>query len=88
MEVPEIGRCLGEGIPAFRARQIYEGIYRRRASGLGEIPSLPCSVRETIETGFRLGLPEVDARFQSADGTRRYLLRLADGKTVEAVLMP
>jgi 23S rRNA (adenine2503-C2)-methyltransferase len=88
MELPEIGRCLGEGIPAFRARQIYEGIYRRRASGLGEIASLPCSVRETLEAGFRLGLPEVDARFQSADGTRRYLLRLEDGKTVEAVLMP
>ena len=29
-----------------------------------------------------LGLPEIERVFDSADGTRRYLLRLADGKTV------
>ncbi|MCX7603566.1 MAG: 23S rRNA (adenine(2503)-C(2))-methyltransferase RlmN, partial [Bryobacteraceae bacterium] len=34
------------------------------------------------------GLPERAARYESRDGTRRYLLRLADGKTVEAVFMP
>ena len=36
----------------------------------------------------RLGLPEIARLYQSADGTRRYLLRLADGRTVETVLMP
>lgn len=35
-----------------------------------------------------MGLPAVERRFDSADGTRRYLLRLEDNRTVEAVLMP
>src|SRR6202042_364577 len=35
-----------------------------------------------------LGLPELDRRWESADGTRRYRLRLQDGRTVETVLMP
>ena len=36
----------------------------------------------------RLGLPEIAKRYESVDGTRRYLLSLADGRTVETVLMP
>ena len=35
-----------------------------------------------------MGLPEIAQRYQSVDGTRRYLLRLEDGRTVETVLMP
>ena len=33
-------------------------------------------------------MPEIEQTFQSSDGTRRYLLRLADSRTVETVLMP
>ena len=35
-----------------------------------------------------MGVPEIDRQFDSTDGTRRYLLKLADGKTVETVWMP
>jgi 23S rRNA (adenine2503-C2)-methyltransferase len=35
-----------------------------------------------------LGLPALDTLYRSVDGTKRYLLRLADGRTVETVLMP
>src|SRR6202030_3745267 len=35
-----------------------------------------------------LGLPQVDRCYNSVDGTRRYLLRLEDGRTIETVLMP
>ncbi len=35
-----------------------------------------------------MGVPEIERHFDSADGTRRYLLKLADGKTVETVWMP
>jgi 23S rRNA (adenine2503-C2)-methyltransferase len=35
-----------------------------------------------------LGLPATERRFDSSDGTRRYLLRLEDNRTIEAVLMP
>lgn len=35
-----------------------------------------------------MGLPELEQRYDSGDGTRRYLLRLADNRTVESVWMP
>jgi 23S rRNA (adenine2503-C2)-methyltransferase len=41
-----------------------------------------------LEEEFPLGLPAIERRYDSIDGTRRYLLKLADGKTVEAVWMP
>jgi 23S rRNA (adenine2503-C2)-methyltransferase len=41
-----------------------------------------------LESRFQVGVPVLDRRFDSSDGTRRYLLQLGDLRTVEAVLMP
>src|SRR5271163_4618713 len=84
MELVDVQAALGPDQPAYRARQIYEAVYRRRSTDLGAISNLPKSLR----TRFPIGLPEVERRFDSTDGTRRYLLKLADGKTVETVWMP
>jgi 23S rRNA (adenine2503-C2)-methyltransferase len=81
-------RALGADQPAYRARQVYEAIYRRGACSFDEIKVLPTSLRRALEAQFRVGMPELDRRFESADATRRYLLKLEDGRTVEAVLMP
>jgi 23S rRNA (adenine2503-C2)-methyltransferase len=75
---------LGGGHPKFRARQVYEAVYRHRATDLRTVSNLPKPLRERLP----LGLPETERVFDSADGTRRYLLRLADGKTIETVWMP
>ncbi len=48
----------------------------------------PQAASRTARPGFPLGLPAVERRYDSTDGTRRYLLKLADGKTVETVWMP
>src|SRR5450432_1480531 len=45
-------------------------------------------MREDLAARHAIGLPQVAQIYQSADGTRRYLLRLDDGRTVETVLMP
>jgi 23S rRNA (adenine2503-C2)-methyltransferase len=50
--------------------------------------ALPAALRSRLQQQAELGLPEQAMRFDSTDGTRRYLLRLADQKTVETVLMP
>lgn len=84
MDLAEIEAALGPGQPEFRARQIYEAIYRQHVTSLDQISNIPKPLRST----FQLGLPEIARVYESADGTRRYLLRLADGKTVEAVWMP
>jgi 23S rRNA (adenine2503-C2)-methyltransferase len=57
-------------------------------SDLVQISTLPVSIRNELAASAELGLPSLDSRFQSVDGTRRYLLRLSDGRTVETVLMP
>jgi 23S rRNA (adenine2503-C2)-methyltransferase len=49
---------------------------------------LPETLRNRLAGELPLGLPRISERFLSTDGTRRYLLALADGRTIEAVFMP
>jgi 23S rRNA (adenine2503-C2)-methyltransferase len=49
---------------------------------------LPAAMRETLVERFALPYPEVIEKQASSDGTRKYLLRLADGVTVETVGLP
>lgn len=88
LEVQEIEKLLGPGQPRFRARQIYAALYRERQSDLLQVSTLPLPLRRELAASHEVGWPAVERRFDSADGTRRYLLALADGKTVEAVWMP
>jgi 23S rRNA (adenine2503-C2)-methyltransferase len=88
MELVDLRGALGSSQPAFRAKQIYDAVYRLRLTDLSVISSLPKAFREQLGRQLPLGLPEVDRFYDSHDGTRRYLLKLQDGKTVEAVWMP
>jgi 23S rRNA (adenine2503-C2)-methyltransferase len=88
MELADLRSALGKDHPAFRAKQIYDAVYRLRLSSLSSISSLPKALREDLGRALPLGLPEIDKHYDSRDGTRRYLLTLSDGKTVETVWMP
>ena len=88
MELADLQQILGPEQPAYRARQLYDAVYRKQVADLSEISSLPQGLRSHLEAYSKLGLPTVDKRFDSSDGTRRYLLRLYDNRTVECVLMP
>ena len=88
MELPEISEVLGKGQPGFRARQIYDAVYRQQVTSFDQITTLPRDLRREIAAKQRLGLPEAASSWTSVDGTMRYLLRLEDGRTVEAVFMP
>ena len=57
-------------------------------ANLSQISNLPQSVRNQLVDGNVLGSLELERQFNSSDGTKRYLLRLADNRTVETVLMP
>src|SRR5271155_1505873 len=75
--------------PVYRARQIYEAVYNQRLSSLDEITTLPTVLREALKaTGHTVGLPQIVQTARSIDGTERYLVRMADGETVETVWMP
>lgn len=88
LELPEIQALLGPEQPGFRARQLYDALYRQQVVDLARISTLPLPLRTNLAAHHTAGLPEVAARYDSVDGTRRYLLRLADQRTIETVLMP
>ena len=88
MDVAGLESLLGAGEPKFRAQQIYDAIYRQRVNAVEDITTIPQSLRGRLVRECAFGLPEIEQSFESSDGTRRYLLRLTDGKTVEAVWMP
>jgi len=88
MELGDIREALGPGQPSYRAKQIYDALYRGQTSDLVQIRTLPQAMRQNLAEHHTVGLPEIDRVYDSIDGTRRYLLRLDDGRTVETVLMP
>ena len=88
MELPDLEALLGPKQPTFRARQLYDALYRKQVADLSEISTLPQALRTQLLNQYGIGLPRPERRFDSNDGSRRYLLGLADHRTVEAVLMP
>jgi 23S rRNA (adenine2503-C2)-methyltransferase len=76
------------GEPRYRARQVWEWLYVHLATDLDEMTNLPLALRERLAAEVPVGMPQVVGTRLSADReTRKDLLRLADGETVEAVLM-
>jgi 23S rRNA (adenine2503-C2)-methyltransferase len=75
--------------PAYRAQQLLDAIYRKRLESIDRISTFPQSVRsKLVGDGYSVGMPIVEKRFVSKDGTVRYLIALTDGQTVETVWMP
>src|SRR5689334_15183132 len=77
------------GQPSYRASQLFEAIYCQRIGAAEQISTLPQDFRHSlVERGFNVGLPGIERKFTSSDGTVRYLVACADGQTVETVWMP
>src|SRR5579864_1956797 len=75
--------------PAYRAQQLLDAIYRKRLESIERISTFPQALRsKLVGDGYSIGLPTVEKRFVSKDGTVRYLIALTDGQTVETVWMP
>ncbi len=89
LDLPTLRSLLQEwGEPAYRARQLWEWLYLHLATDFDQMTNLPLSLRERLAAETTIGVPQVADTVQSADGeTRKDLLRLEDGETVEAVLM-
>jgi 23S rRNA (adenine2503-C2)-methyltransferase len=86
-ELASLVDSLGE--PAYRASQLLDAVYRQRVDSIENISTLPLPLRAKLaESGLSVGLPRVESRFVSVDGTVRYLIACADGQTVETVWMP
>jgi 23S rRNA (adenine2503-C2)-methyltransferase len=90
MNREELAALVSEaGEPGYRAKQIMEAVYRQRAESLAEISTLPFEFRERLERGgVTVGAARIENKFESVDGTVRYLIAFSDGQSVETVWMP
>src|SRR5271155_315415 len=86
----ELAALVGEaGEPGYRSKQIMDAVYRQRVETLEEISTLPQGFRERLaQGGVMVGAARIEKKFQSIDGTVRYLIGFADGQSVETVWMP
>jgi len=75
--------------PPYRLRQLLDGLCRQRWSRLDQFSTLPQALRRQLaDLGYSLGLPAIEKKFTSTDGTIRYLFAFSDGQSVETVWMP
>ena len=71
-----------------RLGQIWQWVYHWGVRDFAAMTNLAKDYRALLERHFTIDRPEVVTRQISADGTRKYLLRIAGGHEVEAVYIP
>ena len=82
------GELKNLGLPAFRAKQIYEWLHVKLVTSFEQMTNLSRELRETLKEKFMIiALEEVDALHSASDGTVKYLFRLMDDRVIESVLM-
>ena len=78
--------ALGE--PSFRAKQIYEWLWKKSAVQFSEMLNLSKSLREQLESRYAINAIVIDVQQKSMDGTIKCRFKLVDGHMVEGVLIP
>jgi 23S rRNA (adenine2503-C2)-methyltransferase len=76
------------GVERFRARQLFQWIYGRGVTDADAMTNLSRELRQLVANEMFISTPALAARERSADGTEKFLLRLADGRQVESVFIP
>jgi 23S rRNA (adenine2503-C2)-methyltransferase len=76
------------GAPPFRARQLWHWIYHRGATDFAGMTSLAKEFRAALSERYVVGRPAATRDLRSVDGTRKWLLRFADGQEAESVHIP
>jgi len=87
-ELRTLLRLLGE--PGYRGAQIYHALYAERRFDLAAMSNLPSALRARLAAEASITLPRIARRYNSADGSARYLLALegAAPAKIEAVFIP
>jgi len=89
LERPELeDAAVALGLPRFRGRQIFQWIHQRGASSFAAMTELPLPLRQELAARGSIPEPALDQKQISSDGTTKFLLRLADGRRIEAVYIP
>ncbi len=78
----------GMGEKPFRARQLMKWMYRRAVGDIEAMTDLGKDFRQRLAAVAEIRTPEVIVSQRSADGTRKWLLRLESGQAIEMVFIP
>lgn len=73
--------------PSFRAKQVYNWIYKKYVSSYDEMKNIPNDLKNDLKENYPIDIMEIVKKEQSIDGSIKYLFKLRDGHTVEAVLL-
>jgi 23S rRNA (adenine2503-C2)-methyltransferase len=76
------------GEPAYRAGQVLDWLYQRRAASWDAMTNLPKPLRAKLAEHFSLRVLELVRKQGARDTTQKFLWRLSDGAFIESVLIP
>jgi 23S rRNA (adenine2503-C2)-methyltransferase len=76
------------GVAGFRAKQVMEWTFARRVADIEEMTNLPNALREQLKERLVMRTMSIATVSGSVDTTRKFLLKLHDGRYVETVLIP
>jgi 23S rRNA (adenine2503-C2)-methyltransferase len=76
------------GHPIYRAKQIRQWLFQKRAILFAEMSNLSRGLREELDENFTIGRLQALRRAESRDGTVKFLFGLAGGASIESVLIP
>ena len=85
-QLEEIFVSIGE--KAFRAKQVYEWIWKRSATAFDQMTNISLSTRTLLAEQYEFRPVVIDSKQVSADGTIKCGFRLFDGNLIEGVLIP
>jgi 23S rRNA (adenine2503-C2)-methyltransferase len=76
------------GLPRFRARQIFQWIWKRGVADFAAMSNLSRELRVSLAADFRIATPVITRHDRSEDGTQKLVLRLHDDRQIECVYIP
>ena len=79
---------VAKGEKAFRAKQVYEWIWKKSATDFDQMTNLSLSTRDLLKENFSINAVVIDESQFSKDGTIKNAFRLHDNKICEGVLIP
>jgi len=89
LDLAQIETILTEnGERSFRARQIYEWLWKKSATSFEEMTNLSKNLRQFLQDTFVINAIQEDKVQRSGDGTIKSRYRLHDGFMIESVLIP
>lgn len=77
-----------QGFSAFSSKQVFDWVYKKQNLNIESWTNISKKLKSYLFENYSFDLPEVVWNGESVDGTRKFLLKLKDGNTIETVVIP